>query len=412
MGALTTFDPKNPMAFFQGLAGDDFREGELPTSGDFIPRLSVEGNAFTIRRDGVVVRLGETMPAMLNVVVVRYGIAMGREYYGGVAYSKDKPAAVACWSPGAERAAESRPSPNAVSPQANSCALCPMSAAGSAGNGRQGKACGSKYLHLLYVTDPNYTGYVVYAATAFVHMSKVSNATLKNHGFMGWAEMVKMMATNRVNPEKVQMQMVFDSGADMQSHTRIKAVGATDPTLREMIRTEFTDEELRKHTTLYHGVPKEGAVEAQPITADPRAHHGHNPQAQARATATDVDYTEYARVHAAPEPTPAPTKKSAAGRKPTPTPQAPTAGHGVPTEQLSPQAQRVLAPPARTATQAPAQPVAQAPRPAPIAQADDKMAMLRAKLASTNRQAAVSLNPQAQALPVIEDADADYADAD
>jgi hypothetical protein len=189
-----------------------------------------------------------------------------------------------------------------------------------------------------------------------------------------------------------------------------------------MIRTEFTEEELRKHTTLFHGVPKEGAVEAQPITADPRAHHGYGQPAQARANAVDADYVEYAQAHAAPQPTPQPAPAPAAAKKPVrpaapkapPTPPVPLAqaSHGVPTEQLSPQAQRVLAPPVRAAATAKA-PELVAPRPAPIAQATDQMAMLRAKLAGTNKMAAASLNPQmASGLPVIDDADADYADAD
>lgn len=134
--------PMNP-ANFAGRREQVADTGVSALARDF-PIISLAGREFTL-----IDTAGNKTPLPgreLKVVVIDALPAVGRKYYG-TAYDPDKPGAALCWSSNGQT-----PDKEAREKQSPSCAVCPLSAAGSAADG---KASGCGYIRplIVYLAD-------------------------------------------------------------------------------------------------------------------------------------------------------------------------------------------------------------------------------------------------------------------
>lgn len=159
-----------------------------------VPKISIKQSRFRI------VEGGEEYPLdtlHLDCIIVGAVAGVSKVYYAKAYNPKDEPAAPDCQS-----VIGDRPSADATTPQAASCAVCPHNVWGSkiTPQGNETKACAdSRRVAVVAADDP----------TGTIYLFTIPAASMKALG-----KYAKELGMRGVSPEMVRTRVTFDSSAD------------------------------------------------------------------------------------------------------------------------------------------------------------------------------------------------------
>ena len=188
---------KNDLAAIGGGLDEDTRAvagGNISTS----KRISIEGGVFRKIAGGKEVAAIEDRH--MEVIFVKMAHTASRTYYAE-AYKKGVKIAPACWSTDAKT-----PDPEVKTPQAKSCAECPMSIKGSNATG-QGTACRLSWRTAVVLpNDPagDVMQLVLPAASCFGK---------ETSGKWPFRPYIQMLANNNISAGRVVTKMQFDTAS-------------------------------------------------------------------------------------------------------------------------------------------------------------------------------------------------------